>query len=237
MTSDDFLILNFNQEKCRNLADKTKATVLAFSTKEKVNGAYSKDGKIYFNDEYIMEVSELSLPGEHNLENALAAIVASKLQGTKNEAIVEVLTSFAGVKHRLQYLGEIDGRKVYNDSKATNILATQKALSGFDNSKLWLLAGGLDRGNGFEELEKDLQDLKGMVVFGQTANKLRLTAEKLNIPVFDSENVAKALEEILPQTQAGDTILLSPACASWDQYKTFEERGDLFIQAFENLKK
>ena len=223
MTSDDFLILNFNQEKCRNLADKTKATVFAFSTKEKVNGAYSKDGKIYFNDEYIMEVSELSLPGEHNLENALAAIVALKLQGTKNEAIVEVLTSFAGVKHRLQYLGEIDGRKVYNDSKATNILATQKALSGF--------------GNGFEELEKDLQDLKGMVVFGQTANKLRLTAEKLNIPVFDSENVAKALEEILPQTQAGDTILLSPACASWDQYKTFEERGDLFIQAFENLKK
>ena len=207
MTSDDFLILNFNQEKCRNLADKTKATVLSFSTKE------------------------------HNLENALAAIVASKLQGTKNEAIVEVLTSFAGVKHRLQYLGEIDGRKVYNDSKATNILATQKALSGFDNSKLWLLAGGLDRGNGFEELEKDLQDLKGMVVFGQTANKLRLTAEKLNIPVFDSENVAKALEEILPQTQAGDTILLSPACASWDQYKTFEERGDLFIKAFENLKK
>ena len=80
------------------MADKTKATVLAFSTKEKVNGAYSKDGKIYFNDEYIMEVSELSLPGEHNLENALAAIVASKLQGTKNEAIVEVLTSFAGVK-------------------------------------------------------------------------------------------------------------------------------------------
>ena len=102
-----------------------------------------------------MEVSELSLPGEHNLENALAAIVASKLQGTKNEAIVEVLTSFAGVKHRLQYLGEIDGRKVYNDSKATNILATQKALSGFDNSKLWLLAGGLDRGKRFARFERN----------------------------------------------------------------------------------
>ena len=136
----------------------------------------------------------------------------------------------------MQYLGEIDGRKVYNDSKATNILATQKALSGFDNSKLWLLAGGLDRGNGFEELEKDLQDLKGMVVLGkQQINYVWL--QKNWIFRFDSENVAKALEEILPQTQAGDTILLSPACASWDQYKTFEERGDLFIQAFENLKK
>ena len=236
MTADDFLILNFNQEKCRKLADKTKATVLAFSTKEKVSGAYVNEGKIYFKDEFIMEASELSLPGDHNLENALAAIVASKLRGAENEAIVEVLTSFAGVKHRLQYLGEIDGRKVYNDSKATNILATQKALSGFDNSKLWLLAGGLDRGNGFEDLEKDLEDLKGMVVFGQTADKLRLMAEKLNIPVFSSQNVATALKEIMPQTQVGDTILLSPACASWDQYKTFEERGDLFIEAFESLK-
>ncbi|MGO2617496.1 MAG: UDP-N-acetylmuramoyl-L-alanine--D-glutamate ligase [Lactococcus cremoris] len=236
MTADDFLILNFNQEKCRKLADKTKATVLAFSTKEKVSGAYVNEGKIYFKDEFIMEASELSLPGDHNLENALAAIVAAKLRGAENEAIVEVLTSFAGVKHRLQYLGEIDGRKVYNDSKATNILATQKALSGFDNSKLWLLAGGLDRGNGFEDLEKDLEDLKGMVVFGQTADKLRLMAEKLNIPVFSSQNVATALKEIMPQTQVGDTILLSPACASWDQYKTFEERGDLFIEAFESLK-
>lgn len=237
MLADDFLILNFNQEKCRALADKTKAQVVPFSSTQKVDGAYVQEGKIYFKEELIMEVSELSLPGEHNLENALAAIVAAKLQGADKAAIVSVLSNFAGVKHRLQYLGEIDGRKVYNDSKATNILATQKALSGFDNRKLWLLAGGLDRGNGFESLEADLADLKGMVVFGQTAPKLRASAEKLNIPVFDSENVATALVEVLPQTVAGDTILLSPACASWDQYKTFEERGDLFIETFEKLKK
>ncbi|RZI48800.1 UDP-N-acetylmuramoyl-L-alanine--D-glutamate ligase [Lactococcus kimchii] len=237
MLADDFLILNFNQEKCRALADKTKAQVVPFSSTQKVDGAYVQEGKIYFKEELIMEVSELSLPGEHNLENALAAIVAAKLQGADKAAIVSVLSNFAGVKHRLQYLGEIDGRKVYNDSKATNILATQKALSGFDNRKLWLLAGGLDRGNGFESLEADLADLKGMVAFGQTAPKLRATAEKLNIPVFDSENVATALVEVLPQTVAGDTILLSPACASWDQYKTFEERGDLFIETFEKLKK
>lgn len=237
MLADDFLILNFNQEKCRALADKTKAQVVPFSSTQKVDGAYVQEGKIYFKEELIMEVSELSLPGEHNLENALAAIVAAKLQGADKAAIVSILSNFAGVKHRLQYLGEIDGRKVYNDSKATNILAAQKALSGFDNRKLWLLAGGLDRGNGFESLEADLADLKGMVVFGQTAPKLRASAEKLNIPVFDSENVATALVEVLPQTVAGDTILLSPACASWDQYKTFEERGDLFIETFEKLKK
>lgn len=237
MTADDFLILNFNQEKCKALVPLTKASVVPFSTHEKVEGAYALEGKVYFKDEFIMETTELSLPGEHNLENALAAIAVAKLSGVNNAAILSVLTTFSGVKHRLQYLGELEGRKVYNDSKATNILATQKALSGFENSKLWLLAGGLDRGNGFEDLEEDLQGLKGMVVFGETAPKLRLTAEKLNIPVLKSENVATALEEVLPQTQVGDTILLSPACASWDQYKTFEERGDLFIETFERLKK
>ena len=237
MTAEDFLILNFNQEKCKALANQTAATVVPFSTQEKVDGSYVVDGKIYFKDEYIMDVADLALPGEHNLENALAAIAAAKLSGAKNEAILEILSSFAGVKHRLQYLGELDGRKVYNDSKATNILATQKALSGFENSKLWLLAGGLDRGNGFESLEADLSGVRGMVVFGETAPKLRATAEKLNIPVFDSENVATALTEVLAKTAAGETILLSPACASWDQYKTFEERGDLFIETFENLKK
>jgi UDP-N-acetylmuramoylalanine--D-glutamate ligase len=237
MTAEDFLILNFNQDKCKALASQTNATVVPFSTKEKVDGSYVLDGKMYFKDEAIMDVADLSLPGEHNLENALAAIAAAKLSGASNAAIIEILTSFAGVKHRLQYLGALDNRKVYNDSKATNILETKKALSGFDNSKLWLLAGGLDRGNGFETLEADLIGLKGLVVFGETAPKLRATAKKLNIPVFESENVVTALTEIFSQTAAGDTILLSPACASWDQYKTFEERGDLFISAFESLKK
>ena len=236
MTSDDFLILNFNQEKCRNLADKTKATVLAFSTKEKVNGAYSKDGKIYFNDEYIMEVSELSLPGEHNLENALAAIVASKLQGTKNEAIVEVLTSFAGVKHRLQYLGEIDGRKVYNDSKATNILATQKALSGFDNSKVILIAGGLDRGNEFDELIPDITGLKKMVILGESAPRVKRAADKAGVTYLDAKDVADATRIAFEQASAGDVVLLSPANASWDMYKNFEVRGDEFITTVERLK-
>ncbi|MFC4651583.1 UDP-N-acetylmuramoyl-L-alanine--D-glutamate ligase [Lactococcus nasutitermitis] len=236
LTKENFLILNFNQEKCKALANQTKATIVPFSTHEKVDGAYEYDGKLYFKDEFIMNSADLSLLGEHNVENALAAIAVAKLQGAKNEAIISVLTAFAGVKHRLQYLGEINGHKVYNDSKATNILATQKALSGFDNTKLWLLAGGLDRGNGFDELADDIAGLKGMIVFGQTAPKLQNLAEKLGIPVFKSENVATALKEVLARTGNGDTILLSPANASWDQYKTFEERGDLFIQTFETLK-
>ena len=236
MDESDYLILNFNQEKLRKLSKTTKATVVPFARDEKVSGAYSLDGKIYFKDEYIMEVSELSLPGEHNLENALAAIAASKLAGADNASIVEILQGFSGVKHRLQYLGELDDIKFYNDSKATNILATQKALSGFNNEKLWLLAGGLDRGVDFAELGKDIENLKGMIVFGETAEQLKELAESLEIPVELTKDVAEAAEIAYNNAQAGDTILLSPANASWDQYVNFEVRGDKFIEQFEKMK-
>ncbi|QIW57730.1 UDP-N-acetylmuramoyl-L-alanine--D-glutamate ligase [Lactococcus raffinolactis] len=237
MTADDFLVLNFNQAKLRDEATLTSAQVVPFSTTEIVEtGAYVSDGQIYFKGDKIMAVAGLSLPGEHNVENALAAICVAKLSGVSNAAITRVLTTFSGVKHRLQYLGQKAQIKFYNDSKATNILATQKALSGFDNHTLWLLAGGLDRGNGFEELSADVADLKGMIVFGETAPKLRALAESLAIPVYDSKNVATATVLAYSKAEAGDTVLLSPANASWDQYKTFEQRGDLFIDAFTGLE-
>ena len=237
MTADDFLVLNFNQAKLRDRATLTSAQVVPFSTTEIVEtGAYVSDGQIYFKGDKIMAVAGLSLPGEHNVENALAAICVAKLSGVSNAAITRVLKTFSGVKHRLQYLGQKAQIKFYNDSKATNILATQKALSGFDNHTLWLLAGGLDRGNGFEELSADVADLKGMIVFGETAPKLRALAESLAIPVYDSQNVATATVLAYRNTAAGDTVLLSPANASWDQYKTFEQRGDLFIDAFTGLE-
>ena len=237
MTADDYLVLNFNQAKLRDRATLTSAQVVPFSTTEIVEtGAYVSDGQIYFKGDKIMAVAGLSLPGEHNVENALAAICVAKLSGVSNAAITRVLTTFSGVKHRLQYLGQKAQIKFYNDSKATNILATQKALSGFDNHTLWLLAGGLDRGNGFEELSADVADLKGMIVFGETAPKLRALAESLAIPVYDSKNVATATVLAYSKAEAGDTVLLSPANASWDQYKTFEQRGDLFIDAFTGLE-
>lgn len=236
MKDSDFLVINFNQEKLKMLSEATKAQVIPFSTLEKVDGAYVLDGKIYFRDEYILDVDSLSLPGEHNVENALAAIAVAKLKGVSNQSIIDILTTFSGVKHRLQYLGNIEGVKFYNDSKATNILATQKALSGFENDKLWLLAGGLDRGNGFDELASDIDDLRGMIVFGETAPKLKKLAEKLNITVLESENVGTAARLAFENAKPGEVILLSPANASWDQYPNFEIRGDVFIQEFDKLK-
>ena len=236
MTSDDFLILNFNQEKMKAYAERTRATVLPVSLHEKVAGAYLADGKLYFKGEYIMEALELSLPGEHNIENALLVIAATKLSGADNQSIVHVLKTFEGVRHRLQFIGTVQGRRAYNDTEATNILATKKALTGFDHSKLWLFVGGLDRGNDFDELEESLKGLKGMIIMGETTDKFVSLAKKLNLPYIVTENVTTGLKEIFPQTEIGDTLLLSPACASWDQYKNAEERGDLFIAAFEKLK-
>ena len=118
------------------MATQTNAQVVPFSTVEKVDGAYLENGGLYFKGELLMHADELGVPGSHNVENALATIAVAKLSGVSNQAIKETLSSFGGVKHRLQALGEVNGIKFYNDSKSTNILATQKALSGFDNSKL-----------------------------------------------------------------------------------------------------
>ncbi|MCZ1468787.1 UDP-N-acetylmuramoyl-L-alanine--D-glutamate ligase, partial [Enterococcus faecium] len=172
MTEKDYLILNWNQSELQELAQRTKARVLPFSTKEVLeDGVYADDYSIYYKKEKIMEISELGVPGKHNVENALAAISVAKLYGISNEAIRETLHFFHGVPHRTQYVGEIQGRKFYNDSKATNILATKMALSGFETSKVVLLAGGLDRGNTFDELIPSLKGIKAMVVFGQTKEK------------------------------------------------------------------
>lgn len=237
MTAMDFLILNFNQEKMRqDYAKKTNATVVPISTEQVVNGAYLQDGKLYFKGEFIIDKVDLSLPGDHNVENALLAIATTKLSGAKNEAIKHVLSTFKGVRHRLQFMGVAQGRLAYNDTEATNILATKKALTGFDHSKLWVFVGGLDRGNEFDELEDSLKDIKGLIISGETTNKFVALAEKMNIPYHVTENVVTGLNEIFYQTEIGDTLLLSPACASWDQYKNAEQRGDLFIEAFEKLK-
>ena len=136
MTAADFLVLNFNQDLAKELGTKTQATVVPFSTQEKVDGAYLEDGQLYFRGEVVMAENEIGVPGSHNVENALATIAVAKLRGVDNQIIKETLSAFGGVKHRLQFVDEIKGVKFYNDSKSTNILATQKALSGFDNSKV-----------------------------------------------------------------------------------------------------
>ena len=236
MTADDYLVLNWQQEEVRELAKTTQAQVVAFSTTEKVNGAYLLDGNLYYKDELVMPADQLGVPGSHNIENALAAIAVAKLMHVENSAIQTALSQFHGVKHRTQFIKEIAGVRYYNDSKATNILATQKALAGFDLSKVVLLAGGLDRGNSFDALIPSLKGLKAIILFGETKDKLADAAKQAGITsITMTENVETAVPIAAKLAQAGDIVLLSPANASWDQYPNFEVRGDKFIAAIEKL--
>ncbi|MFJ7677647.1 UDP-N-acetylmuramoyl-L-alanine--D-glutamate ligase [Peribacillus sp. NPDC097198] len=236
-TASDFMIFNADQVDVKNMTKKTKAELVPFSTEVKhENGAYVEDGAVYFRGEKVIAVSDIALPGIHNLENVLAAISAVKLKGVSNEAIHTVLTTFGGVEHRLQYVATIEKRKFYNDSKATNILAASKALTSFTEPVI-LLAGGLDRGNEFDELKPAMKHVKAVITFGETAEKIERIAKELGIThIKRVDNVVKAVPVAFDLSNEGDCILLSPACASWDQYKTFEQRGDMFMEAVHKLK-
>ncbi|HJV17187.1 MAG TPA: UDP-N-acetylmuramoyl-L-alanine--D-glutamate ligase, partial [Bacillales bacterium] len=236
-TAAEFLIVNSEQEDVMEIARRSKATIVPFSAKNELNnGAYVRDGWICFNDEKIMQINEIALPGTHNLENILSAMAAAKLSGVENDDIEAVLKTFTGVKHRLQFVAEKENRKFYNDSKATNILATVNALAAFKNPVI-LLTGGLDRGNEFDELIPYLTNVKALITFGQSAPKIERVGNVAGIKMITRvDNVEKAVPVAFEHSEPGDVILLSPACASWDQFKSFEIRGDIFIEAVHKLK-
>lgn len=237
-TADDYFVVNWDVPEAREVANHTQAQVIPFSRQAlTTNGAYEKDGVLYYQDEAIVPAAEIKVPGTHNVENALAAIAVAKLCGKSNHDIIEVLKTFSGVRHRTQFVTTVNERKVYNDSKATDIEATQKALDGF-TAPVVLLAGGLDRGFTFDRLVPDLQKhVRAMVVFGETADLMADAGQKAGIKeIIHSQNAVTAVPEAYRLSQPGDIILLSPACASWDQWPTFEVRGDRFIEAVEQLK-
>ncbi|WP_182199070.1 UDP-N-acetylmuramoyl-L-alanine--D-glutamate ligase [Paraliobacillus salinarum] len=233
---NDFIIYNADDADVNEMVQTAKSMKIPFSTKQQLtNGAWCDDTHIYFKDKKIIELSEIALVGKHNLENILASVAACLLAGGTIQGIKDVLTTFTGVKHRLQFIKNHHNRLFYNDSKATNILATTKAISAF-NHPIILLAGGLDRGNGFDELAPYLQSVKALIVFGETAKKLEAIGKQVGIEtIIHVETMEQAVANAYEHSKEHDVILLSPACASWDQYRTFEERGDMFIKAVHTL--
>ncbi|MDF2535797.1 MAG: murD [Bacillales bacterium] len=234
--NNDYFIYNGRQSELKEVVGNFESNLIPFS----IDPAYSdqafvKDGFIIFQGERIVDISKIILPGDHSLENILCAVSASKLVGVSNQAIESVLMTFKGVKHRFQFVKELKGRKFYNDSKATNIVAASKALEAFKTSTI-LLAGGLDRGNEFDDLIPYLKQVRVLVTFGQTAPKLARVARDAGIEsILVVENVEAAVPAAFEVSNEGEVILLSPACASWDQYRDFEVRGDIFVRAVNNL--
>ena len=234
-TKDDYLVYNLDDPRVIEAIKMAKAKRIPFSMEEKnIDGAWLDNEYMYFKEEQIIALRDIVLVGDHNKENILAAIAISLLMGATKTGIHEVLTSFSGVEHRLQFVANKQNRLFYNDSKATNMLATEKALQAFQQPTI-LLAGGLDRGDNYHLLIPYLTYVKTMIVFGETADKLQEVANQEGIHVTKVQDVKEAVHMAYELSTPGEIILLSPACASWDQYKTFEERGNMFIQAVHTL--
>ncbi|MCM3713102.1 UDP-N-acetylmuramoyl-L-alanine--D-glutamate ligase [Alkalihalobacillus oceani] len=231
-TEEDLFVYNADDPLVAAVAATSAARLLPFSLKRELpEGVSCQDQVISYRGEPIIHTDEIVLPGAHNIENILAAIGAALSMGAVREQIVKVLTSFSGVAHRLEFVREVNGRRFYNDSKATNILASQKALEAFEQPII-LLAGGLDRGNEFDELVPSLKNVRTLITFGETKHKLAKAAKAAGIEtILFAEWVEDAVKKAYQQSAENDVILLSPACASWDQYKTFEERGSRFAEA------
>lgn len=234
---EDYIIYNADDPLVEQLVEKGQATLVPFSTKKVLeNGASVHNGYLTVFQNKLIPVDEMSLPGEHNVSNALAAAAAAYLAGASKEHICHILKTFKGVEHRLQYVETINGRSFYNNSKATNVPATITALKAF-KEPIILIAGGLDRGLSFDALLPYFKDrVKGVITYGETAEKIALVAKKGEVKYVEvKETLNEAVASAYDVSSSGDVILLSPACASWDQFKTFEERGESFVSAIKKL--
>ena len=231
---DCYLVINYDDKQCFALAKKCKAKVVPFSRKKELDfGCFVRNGKIVLKtteeEIEICETSELNIIGDHNIENALAAVAICYFAGIDKETIGKALTSFMGVEHRMEYCGLVDGVKYYNDSKGTNVDASITAIKAI-RKNIILIAGGDGKGQDFEELVKEFPGkVKHLVYLGQDGPKIAKTAKKAG---FTSCTKAKDIPECVAIAakiaEEGDTVLLSPACASWDMYDNYEQRGDHF---------
>ena len=226
-------ILNKGDKNVYELTKNLKAKKEYFSSKDEADICIDEKDIVY-KGEKIISLSDVRVKGIHNYENIMAAILAAKQFDVSDSVIKEVLNNFAGVEHRIEFVAKINGREFYNDSKATNVDSTITALKSFDNDVV-LILGGLDRGHSFEPLLPYLKNVKHIVCYGETKERIKEFAIKNNIDVTVTNNLEDAVHAAYNMSLEGDTILLSPACASWDQYKNFEDRGNEFKKIVRNL--
>jgi UDP-N-acetylmuramoylalanine--D-glutamate ligase len=234
--ASDFAVLNADDPICVTLAARTRAQVFWFSRQKEVqHGAWVRDDNIVFRDasgqREILQVSEIPLKGAHNLENVLAAACASALMGCGPEKIRQAVRDFKAVEHRLEFVATVRGVDYYNDSKATNVDATIKALESFP-SNIHLILGGKDKGSDYAVLNDLLrQRVKRVYTIGAAAAKIesQIISSKNGGPeLVHAETLENAVRKASAVAQSGDVVLLAPACASFDQFKSYEHRGKVF---------
>jgi UDP-N-acetylmuramoylalanine--D-glutamate ligase len=240
----DFSLLNQDDPACVTLASRARGQLFWFSrTKEVKQGAWVHEGRIYFRDasgqREIMLVSEIPLKGAHNVENVLAGVCVGMLAGSKPEQIRQAIHNFKAVEHRLEFVARIRGVDYYNDSKATNVDATIKALESFP-ANIHLILGGKDKGSDYTVLNDLLRErVKTVYTIGAAAEKIELQI-KGNVEIVHAETLEKSVRRASQNAQPNDIVLLAPACASFDQFDSYEHRGRVFkevVQALASEKK
>ncbi len=235
---DDFAILNADDPACVEIAGRTKAQVFWFSRQKEVKeGTWVREGNIVFRhgtrQHDVMLASEIPLKGAHNLENVLAAVCAGALMGCAPGKIRQAVQNFKAVEHRLEFVATIRGVDYYNDSKATNVDATIKAIESFP-ANIHLILGGKDKGSDYSVLNNLLkQRVKRVYTIG--AAGVKIESQIKNVEVVHAETLENALRQANALAQPGDVVLLAPACASFDQFKNYEERGTVFKEIVKGL--
>ncbi len=204
------------------------------STKENMTQCYIKENGIFYKDEKIVDISELKVKGTHNHENIMAAIIVAKILNIDNEIINKALINFNGVEHRNEFVKKVNSREFYNDSKSTNVVATITALKSF-NTPVILLLGGLDRKHSFEDLKEHMNNVRLVIAYGETKERINEFCKQINKECIVVNNLEEATKEAYVKSNENDIILLSPACASWDQFKDFEQRGEMYKEYINNL--
>ncbi|SIS73033.1 UDP-N-acetylmuramoylalanine--D-glutamate ligase [Kaistella chaponensis] len=230
---NNFFIYNKDDEMSINLLEKLEinAKMIPFSTKEKMKeGGFINDGKLIvkMENEFSMKIEELSLVGNHNIANSLAASIAGKILKISNESIRNSLMTFQAVEHRLEQVTEIDGVKFINDSKATNVNATYYALESMKQPTIWIV-GGVDKGNDYTEIE-DLvkKKVKAIVCLGIDNQKIIDFFQDKTELIYSTSSMEEAVKVSKSLAEKGNTVLLSPCCASFDLFNNYEDRGNQF---------
>ncbi len=242
-TEQDFCILNYSDEVCRNMATKTKARVFFFSSHEHLNeGIYLDNDVICIRwdgiQENLISVKKLQILGIHNYENAMAAAAMAIVAKVPLDIIREILEKFSGVEHRIEYVTTVDGVDYYNDSKGTNTDASIRAVLAM-RKPIVLIGGGYDKGVSFDEWTKLFPGrVKHLVLIGVTAQQIKASAEKFGFTdISICETFAEAVNLCREKACAEDCVLLSPACASWGMFDNYEQRGDMFKDQVKGFKK